>query len=460
MTTELALLPAVDLVAMFRARTLSPVDATRAALERAESLGAELNAFRLLDPEGALGSARASEARWARGAPLGPIDGVPVTVKDVLLVRGWPTRRGSRTSSAEPADTDAPAVARLRASGAVLLGKTNLPEFGWKGVTDSPLSGITRNPWNPALTPGGSSGGAAAAAACGMGALHLGTDGGGSIRIPASFTGVFGFKPTFGRVPIAPHGVFASVAHLGPITRTVADAALLLDVIARYDARDWYALPDDGGGWLDGLEDGVDGLRVAYAPTLSQIPVEDETARLVSAAARRFADLGAHVEEADPGLSDAWPVFETHWLGAAYHLMQLIPEADHELVDPGLRQLGVDGARLGLLDYLKAMKAREEQGRAMLSFHDRYDLLLLPTMPLPAFEVGRDSPDPERTWGEWTPFTYPFNLTRQPAASVPCGFTSSGLPVGLQIVARLHDDRLVLRAARAFERTQPFQMPS
>jgi aspartyl-tRNA(Asn)/glutamyl-tRNA(Gln) amidotransferase subunit A len=461
--TDPALLSASKMLARYRDRSLSPVEAVTASLARIERLNPKLNAFALVDAEGALAAARASEARWVRGEPMGTLDGVPVTIKDVVMVTGWPTRRGSKTTATDPAVEDGPATARLREAGAVFLGKTNTPEFAWKGVTDSPLTGITRNPWDPSLTPGGSSGGAAVAAACGMGALHIGTDGGGSIRIPAAFTGVFGLKATFGRIPMYPPSPFASLAHLGPLTRTVTDAALMTSVLSRPDPRDWYALPEDRGDWLAGLEEGVTGLRVAYLPTLAQVPVEPDVARRVAEAARRFEELGARVEEVEPGmLSDAGPIFAPHWLAAAAILLGDVPAEKHELMDPGLREVAEQGGRLAALDLLKAMRAREALGAAMLRLHQRFDLLILPTMPMAPFPVGQNKPadSTERTWGDWTPFAYPFNLTRQPAASAPCGFTSRGLPVGLQIVGRLYEDRTVLRAARAFERLQPFALPS
>ncbi|MDH3596510.1 MAG: amidase family protein, partial [Rhodospirillales bacterium] len=247
MTNDPALLTATELLTRFRAGSLSPVEVTEAALARIEAHDTALNAFCLVDAEQALAEARRSEERWRIGAPKGRLDGVPASIKDLLLTKGWPTLRGSKALDPDqPWDEDAPAVARLREHGAVLLGKTTTPEFGWKGVTDSPLTGVTRNPWDPSRTPGGSSGGAAAAVATGMGALAIGTDGGGSIRIPAGFTGIFGLKPSFGRVPAYPLSPFGTVAHLGPMTRSVADAALMLTVLAEPDPRDWYALPVDG----------------------------------------------------------------------------------------------------------------------------------------------------------------------------------------------------------------------
>ncbi len=458
---DAALLSATEMVARFKNGSLSPVEATRAALERIERLDPKFSAFCLVDSEGAMAAARASEARWRKRAPLGPVDGVPTTVKDLVLAKGWPTRRGSKTTTTDPAAEDAPAVARLRESGAVLLGKTTTPEFGWKGVTDSPLTGITRNPWDESRTPGGSSGGAAVAAALGMGALHIGTDGGGSIRIPASFTGIFGFKASFGRVPAWPPSPFASVAHLGPMTRTVADAALMMTVIARPDHRDWYALPPEERDWTKGLDDGVKGLKLAFAPSLGTAPVDPEIGSVAAAAARRFEELGATVDEAAPALGDAGPIFAAHWFPAAALLVDAIPKEKRALMDPGLLAIADQGARMSLIDHLKAVRAREAMGLAMQEFHRRYDLLLMPTMPMTAFEAGEECPvdSANRRWTDWTPLTYPFNLTRQPAASVPCGFSRGGLPIGLQIVGRLYDDATVLKAARAFERVQPFPMP-
>jgi aspartyl-tRNA(Asn)/glutamyl-tRNA(Gln) amidotransferase subunit A len=462
MSRDLALMPATELLAGYRAKTLSPVEATKAALARIAALNPRLNAFCLIDEEGALAAARRSEQRWQDGAPMGLVDGVPTSVKDIVLAKGWPTRRGSKAVSPDqPWDEDSPAAARLRENGAVLLGRTTTPEFGWKGVTDSPLTGITRNPWNPDLTPGGSSGGAAVAAATGMGALHIGTDGGGSIRIPAGFTGVFGFKQSFGRVPAHPLSPFGTLAHIGPMARTVGDGALMLTVLTQPDPRDWYALPPDGRDYLNGIEDGVAGLRIAYAPTLAGAPVDAEVAALVAAAAQVFAELGAHVEESVPNLPDSYETFARHWYPGAANALRAFGPEQRRLMDPGLVEIAEAGAALPLLDYLAAVKEREGMGVTMNLFHQRWDLLLTPTLPIPAFAAGREVPDGNtgRRWMSWTPFTYPFNLTRQPAATVPCGLTKSGLPVGLQIVGALYDDARVLRAARAFERARPWSFP-
>ena len=462
MKTDLCALSATELLAAYRAKTLSPVEATHAALARIEKLNPVLNCFNLVDEKGALDAARASEARWKKGAPIGLVDGVPTSIKDIILTRGWPTLRGSKTVDPKgPWNDDAPAVARLREHGAVFLGKTTTPEFGWKGVTDSPLTGVTRNPWDPAKTPGGSSGGGAAAVAAGMGALTVGTDGGGSIRIPCAFTGLFGLKPSFGRVPAWPLSPFGTVAHLGPMTRSVADAALMLNVLSLPDARDWHALPYDGRDYRVGLEDGVRGLRIAYSPALGYAKVDPEIAALVQKAAQAFADLGAHVDEADPGFEDAQPLFTLHWFPGAAYVVGNIPEAKRKLMDPGLLEVARDGAKFGVRELQDAALQRGALGVHMNKFHEKYDLLLTPALPLPAFQAGMEMADvmQQRRWTDWTPFSYPFNLTQQPAASVPCGLTKAGLPAGLQIVGPKHADALVLRAARAYESTRPIQIP-
>ena len=463
MTDDTALLTASELVALYRSGALSPVEATQATLDRVDRLDETLNAFVLVDPEAALAAARESEERWRVAAPRGRLDGVPTSIKDVILTAGWPTLRGSlATSPDQDWDTDAPAVARLREHGAVLLGKTTTPEFGWKGVTDSPVSGITRNPWNTERTPGGSSGGASAAVATGMGALAIGTDGGGSIRIPAGFTGIFGHKPTFGRIPAYPLSPFGTVAHLGPMTRSVTDAALMLTVLAEPDPRDWYALPHDGGDdYTHGLDDGVAGLKIAFSPSLGGHRVEPEVARLVAAAARQFEDLGAQVEEAEPDLIDAGRIFQVHWFAGAGRLLAGFNPDQQSLMDPGFREIAAIGASYSLAEYLDAVKGREALGVTMNLFHQTYDLLLTPSLPLVAFEAGVEWPrdEDDQRWVDWTPFSYPFNLTRQPAASIPCGLTEQGLPAGLQIVGPLFSDALVLRAARAYEQACPFALP-
>jgi aspartyl-tRNA(Asn)/glutamyl-tRNA(Gln) amidotransferase subunit A len=460
MDNDLCGLSAEQLTGGYRTGALSPVEATQAVFSRIEALNTAVNAFVFLDPEGAFAAARASEARWRAGAPIGPADGVPATVKELMPATGWPLRRCSRATPDQVSDEDAPTVARLREAGAVLIGKTNSPEFGWKGTTDNLLFGATGNPWDPSKTAGGSSGGAAAAAALGMGVFHVGTDGGGSIRIPAAFSGVFGLKPTFGRVPVWPLSMFGTTSHAGPMARTVADAASMLDVIAQPDVRDRYALPRDPTLYAAELEKGVAGLKIAFSPTLGFAQVDPEVAAIVADAARRFADLGAQVEEVGPVLDDPTETFRMIWAtGAALSVRAYPPEA-RVVMDPGLVALAEYGESLDHMAYMAADYARGLLGARMRAFHQRWDLLLTPAEPIAAFDIARQVAAPaQRDWIDWTPFTFPFNLTGQPAASVPCGLTAAGLPVGLQVVGRLYEDAMVLRACQAFQTACPMPAP-
>lgn len=459
--TDIAALTAADLARLYRRRELSPVDVVRDVLARIDRFNPGINAFLVVDHEGALRSARESEARWHAGEPRGPVDGVPATVKDNIMARGWPNRRGSRMTPETPADEDAPSVARLREAGAPILGKTTLPEFGWIGVCHSPLTGVTRNPWNLGHTTGGSSGGAAAAAALNLGWLHLGTDGAGSIRIPAAFSGVFGIKPSYGRVAAYPASPFSQLAHIGPLTRTVMDAATMLSIIGGPDLRDMSAWNTPVPDFRVGLDDGVRGLRIAFSPRLGHVPrVDPEIEAATAAAARMFEDLGAHVEEADPELPDAAETIRVLWYAVSAHIVNGIPESERSAMDPGFLRIAESGSRYGLADWFAADTRRSEFALAMARFHERYDLLLTPQMPIPAIEAGHEAPpsgDYGSEWITWSPYTYPFNITQQPAASVPCGFTRAGLPIGLQIVGPARGDALVLRAARAFEDARPFK---
>ncbi|WUI02346.1 amidase [Spirillospora sp. NBC_00431] len=458
--TDAADLTATELIEAYEAGTLSPVEAAEAVLARIGRDDPALNAFCLVDEETTLDMARAAAERRHRGATLGPLDGVPVSIKDILLTRGWPTLRGSATADPSgPWDEDSPAVARLREQGALFVGKTTTPEFAWKGVTDNPVDGVTRNPWDPSRTPGGSSGGAAAAVAAGMAPLALGTDGGGSVRIPASFTGTFTLKPTYGRIPHYPASAFGTLAHTGPMTNTVADAALLLDAVCGADGRDWSALPPPDVVFADGGPDDLTGLRIAYSPDLGFAEVDPEIAASAAAAAEVFTELGAKVEQADPGFADPVEEFEVLWFaGAAKVVERLSPEGRARL-DPGLREICEEGARYSAVEYLTATARRMDLGRLMGLFHERYDLLLTPTMPIAAFEAGVEVPpgSAARRWTSWTPFTYPFNMTQQPAASLPCGFTSGGLPIGLQVVGARHADALVMAACAAYEKARPWK---
>ena len=461
MVEDLCRASAERLLDLYRKREVSPVEATAAVLKRIEADNPRINAFCLVDADTALASARASEARWQKGTPCGPLDGVPVSIKDLQLTRGWPTLKGSRTVDPKQSWTeDAPAVARLREAGAVLVGKTTTPEFGWKGVTDSPLTGITRNPWDPRMTPGGSSGGATAALAAGMGPLATGTDGAGSIRIPASFTGVFGLKPTNGRVPHAPASAISTMAHVGPLARNVRDAALMMSTIAQFDPRDPYGQPIAAPDYLDGIETGVAGLRIAYIRDFGFGRIDPEVAASVDRAAKALAGLGAKVEPRELDTREILPPFVALYVTGSAHGLSSLTPAQRALLEPRLERLEREWAVMDSYGYLKAVAARERFQARMNEFFQSCDLLITPTMPIPAFAAGLEFPDASyREWWEWSPFTYPFDLTMQPAASAPCGFTKAGLPIGLHIVGQRFADALVLRAARAYERAHPFAMP-
>jgi aspartyl-tRNA(Asn)/glutamyl-tRNA(Gln) amidotransferase subunit A len=452
--TDLAGLTATELIAAFRAGSVSPVEAARAALAAIDAGNDDVNAFVLVDPDSALAAAERSEARWRSGRVIGPADGVPTSIKDLLYTRGWPTLRGTNLIDERgPWTEDAPAVARLRETGAVLLGKTTTPEFGWKGVTDSLRHGPTGNPWDVELTAGGSSGGSAAAVALGMGTWSVGTDGGGSLRIPAAFTGTVTIKPTYGLVPIWPASPFGTLSHAGPITRSVADAAVMLDILTGFDARDWSALPTPTTSFLDRLDDGVHGLRIAFSPDLGYVRNDPQVEAAVRAAAAVLAELGAHVEQIDPGFADPVDAFHVLWFAGAANVLQTHRADRRTPIDAGLRRAAECANAISTADYLNATALRADLGIRMGRFHQTYDLLLTPTLPITAFPKGIDVPHGWHSpdWTSWTPYTYPFNMTQQPAASVPCGFTSGGLPVGLQIVGARHADALVLRAARAYE---------
>lgn len=447
---------ATELVEGYRAKTISPVEATRDALTAIDSHDDLVNAFVLVDHDGALAAARESEARWHAGEPLGPGDGVPTSIKDALWTRGWPTLRGSELIAAEgPWEEDAPCVARLRETGAVIVGKTTTPEYSWKGVTDSLRHGATGNPWDPAMTAGGSSGGSATAVALGMGPWSVGTDGGGSVRIPAGFTGTVALKPTYGLIPFYPPSPFGTLSHAGPMTRTVRDAAALMDVITGFDPRDPAAMPTPSASFLSGLDVGVAGLRVGYSANLGYVHNDPEVDAAVRVAVGVLADAGAQVDEVDPGFDDPVDAFHVLWFSGEAKVLAAYGDIEDLAgrIDPGLHRTAVIGSTLSASDYLDAMAVRMQLGGLMARFHQRYDVLVTPTLPLSAFPVGCDVPDgsASQDWTSWTPYTYPFNMTQQPALSVPCGFTSAGLPVGLHIVGARHTDALVLRVGQAYQ---------
>jgi aspartyl-tRNA(Asn)/glutamyl-tRNA(Gln) amidotransferase subunit A len=455
MSDDIGFKTAVELLAAYRQKELSPVEATEAVLDQISRHGNAVNAFALVDEEAALAAAAASEARWVRGETLGPLDGIPTTVKDSSLTRGWPTLVGSRSiDPAQPWDEDAPYVTRLRDAGAVLIGKTTTPEYCWKGVTDSSLNGITRNPWDLSRTAGGSSGGAGAALAAGMCTLALGTDAGGSIRIPASFCGVFGLKPTFGRVALHHTENFSSLSVVGPMTRSVIDAALLMNVICQPEDRDWSNLPSNYLDYLNGLDEGVANLRIAFSPTLGYASqLNGEVSDCVARAVNLFVTLGAVVEERDPSID--WPIeiYNTIAWAEQSYLLGPIVEKNAAIMDPGLVEIVHVGSGIDENQYFGAVAKCLALSHQMSLFYRDFDLLVTPTLPVTAFKADRYMPkgnDP-RKMNDWLPFSSVFNLSRQPAATVPCGFATNGLPIGLQIVGPMYGETLVLRAARAFE---------
>ena len=452
------LLDATEQMRLFRAKELSPVEALEASLAQIERCEPALNAFCLVDADRALADARRSADRYARGESSGVLDGVPTAIKDVFLTRGWPTLKGSKLVDPDgPWDVDAPVTSALRKHNAVLVGKTTTPEIGWKGVTDSPLCDATRNPWDPALTPGGSSGGSSAAIACGIVPAAPGTDGGGSIRIPAAWCGHAGLKPTFGRVPHAPPSPFGTLAHAGPMAWTVRDVALMLTALTEPDHRDPLASPPDGIAYERALDGDLTGLRVAFSLDLGWVDVDRQIADAVTTAASTLERLGADVERADPGFEDPVETFSVLWYAGAAKALAAFGEGADASVDPGLAEVVIQGRAYTAMEYLEAMARRADLSVAMGAFHEAYDLLVTPTMPIAPFAAGVEIPEgwPHPRWTSWTPFTYPFNLTQQPAASVPCGFTDAGLPIGLQIVGARHADALVLRAAHAYQGAAP-----
>jgi len=465
--TALTKLAAEQLLGLYASGALSPVEVTRAVLARIAALDSSLNAFCLVDEAAAFQSAQRSEQRWLNHqrnhTPVGALEGVPVSIKDLVLTKGWPTLRGSAAIDTHQVwEVDAPVTQRLREAGAVLLGKTNTPEFGCKAVTNSPRTGITRNPWNLNRTAGGSSGGAAAAVAAGMGPCAIGTDGAGSVRIPAAFCGNVGFKPSFGRVPAYPLSPFGSVAHLGPHTMSVVDAALMMNVMALPDARDWTSLPYEPINYLSKLHDGVKGLRIAYSPTLGHAQVDVEVAAAVRKAVELLSDIGAHVEECDLGFSDPLDIITGLWFAGAWQIWSTLSEQQQVLTDPDFRAQAELGSRLSTNDIHQLNQRRGLLGSHMRQFMQSYDLIATPTVAVPAFDAkpaGHEVMNAETMLG-WTPFTYPFNLTQQPAITVPCGLTKDGLPIALQLVGPMFGDELVLRAARAFEERYPVLRPT
>lgn len=432
----------------FRTRAFSPVEVLADVFRRLDTIEPQLNMFAHLDPEGAKAQASAAEARMMRGALLGPLDGIPTSIKDLIAVAGMPLRFGSRTTGTHPATQDAPSVARLRDAGAVILGKSTTSEFGCKAVGDSPLTGITRNPWDPARTPGGSSAGAAAMVACGLVPYALGTDGGGSLRIPAALTGLYGFKAQFGRVPVFPTSATPTLAHVGPLTRTAADAAAVLTVIAGYDPRDPFSVAAPRPDFAAALARRKP-LRIAFSPTLGYGRVDPEVAEITARAVRRLADAGHHVEQVDPCFDDPADLWTAEfYAGVAIRLRAALDGAPDQL-DPAVLDVLRAAVALDMRAYYESVFRRYAFRETVRTLMQPFDLLVTPTLPVAAIDAGIDVPpsQADRTIVSWATFTYPFNLTGQPAVSMPAGLTAAGLPVGLQAVANPMGEETLLSLA-------------
>ncbi|MFN8559075.1 MAG: amidase [Dehalococcoidia bacterium] len=458
---DLCLMPAETLAGMIRRKQLSPTELMEATLARIATLNPTLNAFVELDAERGLADARAQTERLARGEELGPLGGLPFGVKDLENVAGFHTTHGSRVFEDNLAVDDDIHVERLRAAGAIVIGKTNTPEFGYTAFTSNAVYGVTRNPWNPERTPGGSSGGAAAVIASGMAPLATASDGGGSVRIPACFVGAFGLKPTFGLVPIGPRPMMTwmDTSCYGPLTRTVRDAALYLDHVAGYHPADPTSYPRPAHSYLAKLDEPLPRLRIAFNRRLAVRAVQRDVLREVEQAARVFQDLGHEVEEND----DTPPDMAPFWvgLGRFQTMASMYDEVMNRRDDftPNFAA-GFDIAEtVNVTHFRDGFLAKGRLVAWLWRLFERYDLLLTPTMPVEAFEAEGPIPpvvEGQRLGGGIMGFTAPFNFSGHPAATVRAGFTDAGLPAGLQIVGERHRDELVLRAARAFEEARPW----
>ncbi|MFS3135675.1 amidase family protein [Gluconacetobacter sacchari] len=451
--TDLCDIDATTLLALYASGAVSPVEVTRAVLDRAAAMQPVLNPFVRIDAEPALAAAAASERAWRAGLPTRPLEGVPVSIKDTAMTRGWVLGRGSRLSIGQPAATeDAPSVARLRAAGAVIYACTTTCEGGWKAVTDSPLTGITRNAHDPAVTPGGSSGGAGAALASGCGPLALGSDGGGSVRVPASFSGIFGMKATFGRVPqwpIGPH--YSDLSHYGPMTRSVADAALMLSVMEGYHPRDPYSFPPAAPGAFLAGPLALTGLRVGVTEDFGCLPV-DPAVRTVFRAAVARAELAGATLVPVPDFADWRPTYRILWQAGAWQALRHLPAERLDLVDPAFRAEALKGAAIPTGDLIEAQMRRIAYRQEAARLYETMDVMLSPSVSVLPFTAGRTVPDASwPDWLEWGGFAFLGNMTGQPAASIPAGFSASGLPVGVQVSGRGQDDVTVMRVCQTLE---------
>jgi len=458
---DLCYTPATKLIPLIRSRKLSPVEVTKAVLERIERLNPTLNAFCTVTADSAMKAARAAEQAVMKRKKLGPLHGIPFSIKDLAFTAGVKTMSGSHIFADRVPDHDAPYVRRLKEAGGILIGKTTAPEFGWKALSGCPLTGDTRNPWNTAMNTGGSSAGAGAAAAAGLGPLHHGSDGAGSIRVPSAFCGVFGHKPSYGRVPQWPVSNNDYTTHNGPMTWTVGDAALMLSLIAGPDDWDRTSLDAEPADYTGKLNRGVKGLRVAWSPNLDGLRVDPEVAEVVKRAVGAFKELGCKVEEVKPGFADTHDMIRLMWPAHyAGSWSQYLPKW-RDKMDPGFVACIEAGLRVSLADYIDTRGRKLAYWDTVRPLFEKYDLLLTPSVSVAAFPLGRLNPEhwPQHEWDwlGWASFSYRFNFTGQPACSLPAGFTKAGLPVGLQVVGRRLADLTVLQAAAAFEKARPWQ---
>lgn len=452
------MMTAMELRQRITSREITPVDLTRRALDKAEATQKTLNCFSVLAPEAALAAAKKAEQAVMKGDVLGLLHGLPFSAKDLIAVAGLPYMSGSRTMEANIGTVDAPAVARAKGAGAILIGKTTTSEFGCKPVGDSPLTGITRHPWNLAKTPGGSSAGCAASVAAGITPFALGTDGGGSIRIPAAFTGTFGFKANFGRVPVWPTSATPTLAHVCPLARNVEDAALLLTAISGYDGRDPASIAGPVPDFLGACNAPVKGMRIAWSPTLGFARPTPEVVEICAAAAQQLGALGCKIELVDEVFAqdpaDLWTA--EFYAGVGTRLRSFV-ETQRELLDPAVALVLEAALRQDMRSYYEKVFERYAFREIAREFFERYDLLLSPVLPVSSLDICKDIPDhlADRNLVSWIFYTYPFNLTGQPSASICAGIAADGMPVGLQITARCNMETDVFRASAAFERLQP-----
>jgi aspartyl-tRNA(Asn)/glutamyl-tRNA(Gln) amidotransferase subunit A len=457
---DVGYLPAHRLASLIRDKSVSPVGIVEAILRRVAAVEPQVNAFAALAADQALQQARDAEQAIQRGESLGPLHGIPVTIKDLAATRGIATQRGSHLFAGVVPTEDAPFVERLKAAGAIVIGKTTTSELGWSGLSRSPLTGYTHNPWKHGHQAGASSCGAGAAAAAGYGPLHQGTDAAGSIRIPSHFCGVFGLKPTFGRVPLVPVGNLDYTSHAGPMTRDVRDAARMLSVMAGPHPEDHTSLAGPVPDFEADLEGGVRGMRIAFSANLGHARVDSEILEITKQAVSVFESLGATVEEVTPDWGPEGPeLIRFFWPALMSLFARHLPQWEKQM-DQGLVACIKDGMAMRAQDYQVARERKLAYCSRIGKWFEGWDLLLTPAASVAAFPVERVQPEdwPQHPWDwmQWAEFSYPFNFAGNPAASVPCGFTQARFPVGLQIVGRRFQESAVLRAAFSFEQQRPW----